>query len=63
MSNVKDFVGNGKEVTLFDLQCAIPAKKNLVTQEIVDIINKVQEEPEFQGESLLQTMVTYQNVQ
>ena len=62
MSNVKDFIGNGKEVTLFDLQCAMPSKKNLVTQEIVDIINKVQEEPEFQGESLLQTMVTYQSV-
>ena len=61
-SNVKDFIGNGKEVTLFDLQCAMPAKKNLVTQEIVDIINKVQEEPEFQGESLVQTMVTYQSV-
>lgn len=62
MSNVKDFIGNGKEVTLFDLQCAMPAKKSLVTQDIVDIINKVQEEPEFQGETLVQTMVTYQNV-
>ena len=60
--SLKDHIGNGKEVTLFDLQCAMPAKKNLVTQEIVDIINKVQEEPEFQGETLLQTMVTYQNV-
>ena len=60
--SLKDHIGNGKEVTLFDLQCAMPAKKNLVTQEIVDIINKVQEEPEFQGESLVQTMVTYQSV-
>ena len=62
MSSIKDYVGNGKEVTLFDLQCAMPAKKNVVTQEIADIINKVQQEPEFQGETLLQTMVTYQNV-
>ena len=60
--SLKEYIGNGKEVTLFDLQCAMPAKKNLVTQEIVDIINKVQEEPEFQGESLVQTMVTYQSV-
>ena len=60
--SLKDHIGNGKEVTLFDLQCAMPAKKNLVTQDIVDIINKVQEEPEFQGETLLQTMVTYQSV-
>lgn len=60
--SLKEHIGNGKEVTLFDLQCAMPAKKNLVTQEIVDIINKVQEEPEFQGESLVQTMVTYQSV-
>lgn len=60
--SLKEHIGNGKEVTLFDLQCAMPAKKNLVTQEIVDIINKIQEEPEFQGESLVQTMVTYQSV-
>ena len=60
--SLKEHIGNGKEVTLFDLQCAMPAKKNLVTQEIVDIINKVQEEPEFQGDSLVQTMVTYQSV-
>lgn len=60
--NIKNFIGNGKEVTLFDLQCAMPSKKNVVTQEIVDIINKVQEEPEFQGETLMQTMTTYQNV-
>ena len=60
--SLRDHIGNGKEVTLFDLQCAMPSKKNLVTQEIVDIINKVQDEPEFQGESLVQTMITYQNV-
>ena len=60
--SLRDHIGNGKEVTLFDLQCAMPSKKNTVTQEIADIINKVQQEPEFQGETLLQTMVTYQNV-
>ena len=40
----------------------MPTKKGVLTQEIVDMINSVQNEAEFQGESLLQTMVTYQKV-
>ena len=51
-----------KPVTLEELKKLIPSKKNVLTQEIVDIINQTQSEPEFQGESLVQTMVTYQNV-
>ena len=47
-------------VTIEELQEAIPAKKNVITQEAVDIINQSLSEPEFQGESLLQTAVTYQ---
>lgn len=49
-------------VTVEELKNAIPAKKNTITQEMVDLINKVQKEPEFQGESLAKTMITYQNV-
>lgn len=49
-------------VTKEELQAAMPARKNTITDEIVEIINKVQTEPEFQGETLVQTMVTYQNV-
>lgn len=52
----------GQLVTKEELQAAMPARKNTITDELVDIINQTQNEPEFQGETLLQTMVTYQNV-
>lgn len=51
-----------KQVTLEELQAAIPSRKNSITQEVVDIINNSQSEPEFQGESLLQTATTYESV-
>ena len=50
------------EVTLEDLKKALPTKKKIITQEAVDIINKCQNEPEFQGESLMETVGTYHNV-
>lgn len=40
----------------------MPIKSNYVTQEAVDIINKSLSEPEFQGESLLQTASLYENI-
>ena len=49
-------------IQLEDLQKAFPQKAGSITQEAVDMINMSQTEPEFQGESLLQTAVTYQNV-
>ena len=51
-----------KTTTLEELKQLMPTKKGVLTQEIVDMINSVQNEAEFQGESLLQTMVTYQKV-
>lgn len=51
-----------KRVTLEDLQKAIPSRKNAITEEAVELINRSLTEPEFQGESLLQTAVTYENV-
>jgi hypothetical protein len=51
-----------KGVTLEDLQKAIPSRKNTITEEAVELINRSLTEPEFQGESLLQTAVTYENV-
>jgi hypothetical protein len=47
-------------VTIEDVKEALPSKKGTVTQEVVDMINASMNEPEFQGESLLQTAVTYQ---
>ena len=49
-------------VTIEELQKALPSRKNTITDEIVEIINKSQDDPEFQGESLLQTAITYENV-
>ena len=49
-------------VTKEDLQKHFPSRKNAITEEAVDIINKSRTEPEFQGESLLQTAVTYEKV-
>ena len=52
----------GKLLTLPEVQQAMPKKKNFITQEAVDIINASQNDPEFQGESLLQTAATYEAV-
>lgn len=45
-----------------DVQNALPSRKNTITQELVDIINEVNLEAEFQGESLIKTAVTYEKV-
>lgn len=49
-------------VTLDDLKKAFPARKSLITQEAVDIINGSLQDPEFQGESLLECAVLYESV-
>lgn len=49
-------------VTLEELHKHFPTRKNAITEDIVDLINRSQSEPEFQGESLLQTAITYENV-
>lgn len=49
-------------VTLDEVKRAMPKKKNFITQEAVDIINESINDPEFQGESLLQTASTYEAV-
>lgn len=49
-------------LTVSDVQKALPSKKNTITEELVDIINKSQEEPEFQGTSLLSTAITYEEL-
>lgn len=53
---------NQKQLTKEDIQKAIPSRRNSVTDEVVELINKSQAEPEFQGETLLQTAVTYEKV-
>lgn len=53
---------HSQTITKEEIQKRLPSKKNTITDEIVDIINKSQTEPEFQGESLLQTATTYERV-
>lgn len=52
----------GQLLTLDDVKRALPKKKNYVTQEAVDIINASLNDPEFQGESLLQAASLYEAV-
>lgn len=51
-----------KEITKEQIQSALPSRKNTITDEVVELINKSQDDPEFQGESLLQTATTYEQV-
>ena len=52
----------GQPLTISELQQAMPKKKAFITQEAVDIINNSREDPEFQGESLVQTASIYESV-
>ena len=51
-----------KSLTVEQLKKALPSRKGTITDELVDIINKVNLEPEFQGENLLATMIHYESV-
>ena len=53
-------VKSREDITLAQLQKAIPSRKGTITQEAVDVINKVRNEPEFQGEDLITTLITYE---
>ena len=51
-----------KLLTVEDVQNALPSRKNAITQELVDVINEVKDEAEFQGEPLLNTAVVYEKL-
>ena len=51
-----------KTITKEDLQKALPSRKNAITDEIAEIINRSIHEPEFQGVPLLDTAITYEKV-
>lgn len=51
-----------KVITKEELQKHLPSRKNAITDEVVEILNRSQTEPEFQGESLLQSAITYEKV-
>lgn len=51
-----------KLLTVEDVQNALPSRKNAITQELVDVLNEVKDEAEFQGEPLLNTAVVYEKL-
>lgn len=55
-------MNNPTVLTKEDIQLALPSRKGAVTDEAVEILNRALSEPEFQGESLLQSAVTYEAV-
>ena len=55
-------MADNKLITMEDIQRGLPSRKNAVTEEIVSLMNGAMNEPEFQGESILSTAITYENV-
>lgn len=49
-------------VTKENLQRIVPSRKGAITDEAVDLINSSLEEAEFQGQSLLESISTYESV-
>lgn len=58
----KDKMMDNKVITMEDVQRGIPSRKNAITEEVIEVMNRAMTEPEFQGESILQTAITYENV-
>lgn len=50
------------EITIDDLKQRFPAKKNTITDEVVDLLNQANSDPQFNGNEFLENMTTYQNV-
>lgn len=51
-----------KLLTVEEVQNALPSRKSSITQELVDVLNEVKDEAEFQGEPLLNTAVVYEKL-
>lgn len=50
------------DITLEELQSTFPTRAKSITPELVELINESKNDPEFQGESLVQAANTYQHV-
>jgi hypothetical protein len=50
------------ELTVDYLKKALPSRRNTITEELVDLINTANMDPEFQAESLTSTLITYEGV-
>lgn len=57
-----EVISDTKAITKEDIRKAFPKRKGAITDELVEIFNASLDEPEFQGESLIQTVLTYEKV-
>ena len=55
-------IQNRKTVTADDLKRLFPKKKNSIIDKAVELINATINDPEFNGQDLVNTMATYENV-
>ena len=51
-----------KALTVEELQKKFPRKKNSITQEAVDVINAAMKDPEFDTSTIVNDMLTFENV-
>lgn len=51
-----------KDITIEELQKMFPKKKATISEKTVKLVNSVQNDPEFDGSKLIDTMMSYQNV-
>ncbi len=62
MEDILDIIRKEKHIfTKEDLKKKLPAKKQTITDEIVDIINEANLDPDFNGDEFVDTMISYQN--
>lgn len=53
---------NDNVVTAEELKAVMPSRKNAISDEVVELINMVKDEPEFQGVPLIHTLGQYENL-
>lgn len=49
------------EFTIADMKERFPAKKNTITQNLVDLLNEASSDPMFNGDEFMKTLVDYQS--
>jgi hypothetical protein len=62
MSGLKVVKKEKTQVTTEELIRRFPAKKATITDEVAELINQANNDPEFNGDEFLENMMTYQNV-
>jgi len=53
---------NRKRLTVEELKDKLPVKKNAITQEVVDYVNDIMENPDFDAGTFIGTLIDYQSI-